>query len=82
MIVNGIGDPLPTRHAILTGSQIDGRAFPPNEDRTGNSRTGNDDGAAQIAHRGGRGESNRHSILLPSTVCLLLRSNLRSQLSS
>jgi len=26
-LVNGIGDPLPTRHDLLTGSQPDGRAF-------------------------------------------------------
>ena len=49
-IVNGIGDPLPTRHAILTGSQTDGRAFPPGEDRTCNNWTGNDEGKAQFGH--------------------------------
>lgn len=49
-IVNGIGDPLPTRHAILTGSQTDGRAFPPGEDRTCNNWTSNGEGAAQFGH--------------------------------
>ena len=49
-IVNGIGDPLPTRHALLTGSQTDGRAFPPGEDRTCNNWTSNGEGAAQFGH--------------------------------
>ena len=33
-LVNGIGDPLPTRHDILTGSQPDGRAFTDAADHT------------------------------------------------
>jgi hypothetical protein len=33
-LVNGIGDPMPTRHDILTGSQPDGRAFADAADRT------------------------------------------------
>ena len=58
-IVNGIGDPLPTRHAILTGSQPDGRAFPPDEDRTCNNWTSNDDGAAQFGHSDRIGAGNQ-----------------------
>lgn len=57
-IVNGIGDPLPTRHDILTGSQPDGRAFPAGEDRTCNNWTSNDDGAAQVGHSDRIGNGN------------------------
>ncbi|MGI9258403.1 MAG: lectin [Gammaproteobacteria bacterium] len=57
-IVNGIGDPLPTRHDILTGSQTDGRAFPPGEDRTCNNWTSNGEGAAQVGHSDRIGNGN------------------------
>jgi hypothetical protein len=49
-LVNGVGDPLPMRHDILTGSQPDGRAFPPGVDRTCNNWTSNGGGAAQVGH--------------------------------
>ena len=58
-IVNGIGDPLPTRHAILTGSQTDGRALPPGEDRTCNNWTSNDEGSAQFGHSDRIGGGNQ-----------------------
>ena len=48
--VNGSGDK-PNTHDILTGSQPDGRAFPPGEDRTcGNWTRSGTDGAAQLGH--------------------------------
>jgi len=48
--VNGRGD-TPNTHDILTGSQPDGRAFPPGEDRTcGNWTKGGGEGAAQLGH--------------------------------
>lgn len=48
--VNGRGD-TPNMHDILTGSQPDGRAFPPGEDRTcGNWTRGGKEGAAQVGH--------------------------------
>lgn len=48
--VNGRGD-TPNMHDILTGSQPDGRAFPPGEDRTcGNWTKGGSEGAAQLGH--------------------------------
>lgn len=48
--VNGRGD-TPNTHDILTGSQPDGRAFPPGEDRTcGNWTKGGTEGAAQVGH--------------------------------
>lgn len=49
-IVNGVGDPLPTRHDILTGSQTDGTAFPAGVDRTCNNWTSNGQGSAQVGH--------------------------------
>ncbi len=49
-MVNGRGD-TPNTHDILTGSQPDGRAFPPGDDRTcGNWTLGGGDGAAQLGH--------------------------------
>lgn len=48
--VNGRGD-TPNTHDILTGSQPDGRAFSPGEDRTcGNWTKGGSEGAAQLGH--------------------------------
>ena len=58
-LVNGIGDPLPTLHALLTGSQTDGRAFPPGEDRTCNNWTSNGEGAAQFGHSDRIGGGNQ-----------------------
>jgi hypothetical protein len=57
-IVNGIGDPLPTRHDILTGSRTDGRAFAEGADRTCNNWTSNAEGAAQVGHSDRIGEGN------------------------
>jgi len=58
-LVNGIGDPMPTRHDILTGSQPDGRAFTDTDDRTCNNWTSNGAGSAQVGHsdRIGNGSS-------------------------
>jgi hypothetical protein len=47
--VNGRGD-TPNRHDILTGSMPDGRAFPPDEDRTCNNWTTSAQGAAMVGH--------------------------------
>jgi hypothetical protein len=48
--VNGRGDS-PNMHDILTGSQPDGTAFPPGEDRTcGNWTKSGADGAAYVGH--------------------------------
>jgi hypothetical protein len=48
-IVNGRGD-TPNRHDILTGSQLDGSAFPTGEDSTCANWTSNGDGSAQVGH--------------------------------
>ncbi len=58
-LVNGIGDPMPMRHAILTGSQPDGTAFPPGQDRTCNNWTSNDAGGAQVGHSDRIGNGNQ-----------------------
>jgi len=57
-LVNGIGDPLPTRHDILTGSRPDGRAFTGSEDRTCNNWASSDEGAAQVGHSDRVGNGN------------------------
>jgi hypothetical protein len=47
--VNGRGD-TPNRHDILTGSQPDGRAFAPDQDRTCGNWTKSGQGAAMVGH--------------------------------
>jgi len=45
------GDPDFTEHDVLTGTQLDGTAFPPGEDRTCNNWTSNsDNGKARVGH--------------------------------
>jgi hypothetical protein len=58
-LVNGIGDPLPTRHDILTGSQADGRAFTDDADHTCNNWTSNGEGSAQVGHSDRIGHGNQ-----------------------
>ena len=58
-LVNGIGDPLPTRHDILTGSQPDGRAFTDSADHTCNNWTSNSAGSAQVGHSDRIGNGNQ-----------------------
>jgi hypothetical protein len=48
-IVNGRGD-TPNRHDALTGSQPDGRAFPPGEDKTCHNWTSSTQGSAIVGH--------------------------------
>ena len=48
-IVNGRGD-TPNKHDALTGSQPDGKAFPPGEDRTCRNWTTSTQGAAMVGH--------------------------------
>lgn len=48
-VTNGRGD-TPNRHDILTGSQPDGTAFPPGEDRTCKNWTSSTQGAAMLGH--------------------------------
>jgi hypothetical protein len=53
-VVNGRGD-TPNMHDILTGSQPDGTAFPPGEDRTCGNWTGSGEGSAQLGHHDRQG---------------------------
>lgn len=48
-VINGFGD-TPNRHDILTGSQPDGTAFPPEADRTCKNWTSSTQGAAMVGH--------------------------------
>jgi hypothetical protein len=53
-MVAGVGY-TPTYHDILTGSQMDGRAFPPGEDRTCRNWTSSAQGAAMVGHSDRKG---------------------------
>jgi len=57
--VNGIDDPLPTRHDILTGSLPDGRAYTDDADHTCNNWTSNSAGSAQVGHSDRIGNGNQ-----------------------
>lgn len=48
-VVNGRGDD-PNMHDILTGSQLDGTAFPGDEDKTCSNWTSSGEGSAQVGH--------------------------------
>ena len=48
-VVNGSGD-TPNMHDMLTGSQPDGKAFPPDKDMTCKNWTSSTDGAAMLGH--------------------------------
>ncbi len=48
-MVNGVGDK-PNRHDALTGTQTDGTAFPPGEDRTCHNWTSSTQGSAMLGH--------------------------------
>jgi hypothetical protein len=48
-------DHVPNAHDILTGSQADGRAFPPGEDRTCRNWTSSTQGAAMVGHSDRKG---------------------------
>jgi hypothetical protein len=48
-VINGAGD-TPNRHDVLTGSQSDGTAFAPGEDRTCKNWTSSTQGAAMVGH--------------------------------
>jgi hypothetical protein len=48
-VVNGRGD-TPNMHDILTGSQPDGKAFPPDKDMTCKNWTSSNGGAAMLGH--------------------------------
>jgi hypothetical protein len=51
----------PNKHDVLTGTQIDGTAFPPGEDMTCSNWTSSDEGKAQVGH------SDRHRFTFPGS---------------
>ena len=53
-VVNGRGD-TPNRHDILTGSQLDGTAFPAGADKTCGNWTSGAEGSAQVGHHDRQG---------------------------
>ena len=58
-LINGIGDPMPTRHDLLTGTQPDGRAYTDAADHTCNNWTSNTTGSAQVGHSDRIGHGNQ-----------------------
>jgi hypothetical protein len=48
-VINGRGDK-PNRHDVLTGSQMDGTAFPAGQDRTCSNWTSSTKGSAMVGH--------------------------------
>jgi hypothetical protein len=57
------GDPDSSAHDVLTGSQIDGTAYPPDDDQTCNTWTSNnnDEGSARVGH------ADRYSFTTPGS---------------
>jgi len=55
------GDPDFSEHDIMTGSQIDGTAFPPDQDQTCNNWTSNDEGSVRVGH------GDRYSFTTPGS---------------
>lgn len=55
------GDPDFTEHDVLTGSQLDGTAFPPGEDQTCGNWTSNGEGSARVGH------ADRYSFTTPGS---------------
>lgn len=53
-VVNGRGD-TPNQHDILTGSNLDGTAFPAGEDHTCSNWTSQEAGSAQVGHHDRQG---------------------------
>jgi len=55
------GDPDFSEHDVLTGSRIDGTAFPPGQDQTCNNWTSNSEGSARVGH------ADRYSFMTPGS---------------
>jgi hypothetical protein len=56
-VVNGVGD-TPNQHDMLTGSQMDGRAFPDNVNMTCNNWSSSQYGTALVGHVDRRGNAD------------------------
>lgn len=55
------GDPDFTEHDVLTGTRLDGTAFPPGEDQTCSNWTSNSAGGARVGH------ADRYSFMIPGS---------------
>lgn len=55
------GDPETSAHDVLTGSKIDGTAYPEGDDRTCNNWTSNNEGSAMLGH------ADRYSFVTPGS---------------
>ena len=55
------GDPETSAHDVLTGSKIDGTAYPEGDDQTCNNWTSNDAGSAMLGH------ADRYSFVTPGS---------------
>ncbi len=55
------GDPDFSEHDVLTGSRIDGTAFPAGQDQTCNNWTSNSEGSARVGH------ADRYSFMTPGS---------------
>jgi len=60
-VINGYGDK-PNRHDILTGSQRDGTAFPPDKDMTCKNYTSSTQGSVMLGHSDGKGPTDAEYI--------------------
>jgi hypothetical protein len=60
-VINGYGDK-PNRHDILTGSQRDGTAFPPDKDMTCKNYTSSTQGSVMLGHTDGKGPTDAEYI--------------------
>jgi len=56
-VINGYGDK-PNQHDILTGSQPDGTAFPPDKDMTCKNYTSSTQGSVMLGHSDRNGPAN------------------------
>jgi hypothetical protein len=61
-LINGRGD-TPNKHDILTGSQPDGTAFPPDKDMTCKNWTSSTEGSAMVGHHDRTGTNNEPASL-------------------
>jgi hypothetical protein len=71
-VINGRGD-TPNRHDILTGSQMNGRAFPSGDDRTCRNWTSSTQGSAMVGHHDRKGlrddgHHSRGTVRIPRAV--------------
>jgi hypothetical protein len=70
-VVNGRGD-TPNQHDLMTGSNLDGTAFPAGEDHTCSNWTSSETGSAQVGHhdrQGGGANPNSWNNAHPSKGC-------------